>query len=133
MLGNCNLGDGFSIGYQLQTSGANATDRALPYAFAVGGNLKWVDGDLYPGKNCVECCNVGFFQLKLVQDGSNNPYPGTEEGMYVGGTVSAPSFLSDRRTGGPCSGNCLKPSFSAAYVSPTLLLQGTLTAQSNTF
>lgn len=96
VLGNCNLGDGFSIGYQLQTSGANATDRALPYAFAVGGNLKWVDGDLYP-------------------DGSNNPYPGTEEGMYVGGTVSAPSFLSDRRTGGPCSGNCLKPSFSAAY------------------
>jgi len=93
--GSVNLGNGFSIGYMLWTSGSNATDRPLPWSLVVGNDMNWGSGGLFP-------------------DGSNSPFPGAREGMYVGGTVTAPSYLASRQTGGPCEG-CLDAAFESAY------------------
>lgn len=57
----------------------------LPYSLVVGNNLDWQGGGLYP-------------------DGSGVPQnSGSEEGIFVGNNMTAPSYLLSRRTGGPCS------------------------------
>jgi len=78
--GTCNVSS-FSVGYELHTLGA---DAALPYSLVVGGNLYFGSGSVYP-------------------DGSNVPYPGAAEGIYVGGTAYVPDYLRTRITGGPGS------------------------------
>jgi len=89
---NAHLGDGFSIGLEVHSVGPNRTDNVLPYSLIVGNNLHWGSGALYP-------------------DGSVNTNHGSpKENMYVGGALDAPSYLAERRTGGPCQG-CLDKSF----------------------
>jgi choice-of-anchor A domain-containing protein len=68
----------FSVGAELQTF--NGPDADLPYAVVVGGDAAWTDGSIWP-------------------DGSNVPYPGNAEGIYVGGTFTAPPYLAARRSG----------------------------------
>jgi len=93
--GNMTLGGGFAIGNLIHTGAPNATDIQTQYALAVGGSLTWGNGALYP-------------------DGTGNPYPGAEEGMYVGGSVTAPSYLASRQTGGNCYG-CLDNTTATAF------------------
>jgi len=95
--GNLSLPDGqYSFGYQLRTGGASAVDLSLPYSLVVGGDAVFAGGAVYP-------------------DGSNYPYVGAEENIFVGGTFNAPSYLQSRRTGGPCaSAGCLDADFDNA-------------------
>jgi len=93
--GDITLGSGYSVGYMLWTAGANATDRALPWSLIAGGDLIWGNGALYP-------------------DGTGNPFPGPMEGMYVAGSVTAPSYLASRQTAGPCN-DCLSAAFASAW------------------
>jgi choice-of-anchor A domain-containing protein/fibro-slime domain-containing protein len=93
-----NLPGDYSVGYQLRTGGVTAWDTSLPYAVVVGHDATWASGDIYP-------------------DGSNSPYNGEEEGMYVGGTFSGSADLTLRRTGGPCPvAGCLDSQFDSAQI-----------------
>jgi len=94
---DCNLGSGYSIGYELQTS-TGQPDVYLPYSLICGGDLTWGSGALYP-------------------DGTGYPYPGEEEDIFVGGTANAPQYLAERITG-TCGGSpgCLDATFNAAQV-----------------
>ncbi len=84
VFGDASFLGGFSVGYEIHSLGVNATDSVRPWSLVVTGNLTWTSGGLYP-------------------EGNNNPFPATEEGMFVGGTTTAPSYLATRQTGGPCS------------------------------
>lgn len=75
---------GFSVGYGLDTGGPNPSDNSKNFSLVVGDNLDWEIGALYP-------------------DGSGIPYPGSEEGIYIGGVMNGPSYLTTRQTGGPCA------------------------------
>jgi fibro-slime domain-containing protein/choice-of-anchor A domain-containing protein len=79
--GNCNVSS-FSVGYELHT--LNGPDANIPYSLVVGGNLYFGTGSIYP-------------------DGSNVPYPGSAEGIYVGGNAYVPDYIRTRITGGPGS------------------------------
>jgi fibro-slime domain-containing protein/choice-of-anchor A domain-containing protein len=93
--GDVTIGSGFSIGAELQTLN-NQPDNSLPYSLVVGGNLVWGSGELFPVGNGI-------------------PYAGEEEDMFVGGTVTAPDYLSVRAVGGPCATpGCLDQYFNAA-------------------
>jgi len=76
-----NLGAGYSVGYELQTS-TNQPDRSLPYSLVVGRDLTWISGALYP-------------------QGNGIPYPGNKEDMFVGRNLATSDDLAIRRTGGP--------------------------------
>jgi len=96
--GDMTLGNGFSIGYQIHTSGPNSTDETRPFSLVVGANLTWGSGALYPQGNGV-------------------PYPGAREDAFVGGTAHCPPYLEARVTGN-CTGdgpNCLYYSFDIMY------------------
>jgi len=95
VLGDITFESGFSVGYAIHSSGANATDAIRPWSLVCGGSLSWASGSLYP-------------------EGNNIPFPAVEEGMFVGGTVTAPSYLASRQTGGPCT-SCLQDTFEEAY------------------
>jgi len=59
------------------TIGNRTSSPDIPYSLVVGGSALWMEGQLNPPNS----------------------------GMYVGGLLAAPAFLSSRRTGGPCA-NC---------------------------
>jgi len=80
-VGNNAWVSGFSVGHELQPLGA---DGVLPFAFVVSGDLNFTAGSVFP-------------------DGSNTPYPGPIEGIYVGGHFSGDAYLAARVTGGPGS------------------------------
>jgi len=88
---NAVIGSGWSVGYQTHSV---ATDLTLPYAMVVGGDLSWTSGAIYP-------------------DGSNYPYVGSEEDVFVGGAFTGPSYLNDRVIGHCSSSGCLNSQFDA--------------------
>jgi len=87
--GNFAVGDGWSVGYQVNTD-----DGFTPYSLLVAGNAVFGSGAVYP-------------------DGSGSPYNVPEEDMFIGGSFSGPSYLSDRVTSCSSSG-CLNSYFAAA-------------------
>jgi len=89
---DANVGSGWSVGYQTHSA---STDQTLPYAILVGGNLIWGSGAAYP-------------------DGSNIPYAGAEEGIFVGGTFQGPSYLGGLVSGSCTSSGCFNSQFDAA-------------------
>jgi len=93
--GDLTFNSGFSVGYALWTSGPNATDANRPWSLVAGGSLTWPSGSLYP-------------------QGNGIPYPGEQEGMFVGGSITAPEYIASRQTAGPCTG-CLDDAFQSAY------------------
>jgi choice-of-anchor A domain-containing protein len=92
---NLNLGAGYSIGYEIQTG--SGKDNYVPYSLVVGYNANFVSGAVYP-------------------DGSNFPYPGQEEEIFVGGTFTGAAYLASRVLGN-CgdSQGCLDTYFNAAH------------------
>jgi fibro-slime domain-containing protein/choice-of-anchor A domain-containing protein len=93
---NFQVGDGYSVGYQLRTGGVSAWDDSLPYSLVIGRDGTFPSGAVYP-------------------DGSNIPYTGAQENIFVGGTFTAPDYLQSRRTGGPCAADgCLDNDFDNA-------------------
>jgi choice-of-anchor A domain-containing protein len=85
------IGSGWSVGYQTHSV---STDETLPYGLIVGGSLNWASGAAYP-------------------DGSNSPYTGAEEDIFVGGTFTGASYLSSRVTGDCSYSGCLNSQFDA--------------------
>lgn len=86
---NCHLGSGFSIGFEIHSAGPNRTDNNLPWSLAVGGNLTWESGALFP-------------------DGTT---ASPKEGFYLSGMFTGPGYLGERMTGGPTPP--AKPAFEA--------------------
>jgi choice-of-anchor A domain-containing protein len=83
---------GYNIGYQLQTE---TYENSLPFALVVGRDLSFSDGSVYP-------------------DGSNTPYPGQKENIFVGSTFTGPQYLADRVTSCNGQAGCLDSAFTAA-------------------
>jgi fibro-slime domain-containing protein/choice-of-anchor A domain-containing protein len=87
---------GYNFGLQLQTT---VYENSLDYCVVVGGNAGFTDGSVHP-------------------DGSGNPYPGTQEGIFVGGQFSAPAYLQALRPvpAGKCqNAGCLASTFDNAH------------------
>jgi choice-of-anchor A domain-containing protein len=89
---SASVGNGWSVGYQLHSL---STDETEHYAMIVGNNFNFGSGAVYP-------------------DGTNVPYAGEMEGLFVGGTFTGPSYLSSL-VNGNCGGTagCLGSQFSA--------------------
>jgi choice-of-anchor A domain-containing protein len=86
--GNFVVGDGWSVGYQI-----NSDDGVVPYSLLVGGSATFPSGAVYP-------------------DGSNYPFAVAEEDIFVGGSFSGPDYLASRVS--TCSSpNCLNSYFAA--------------------
>jgi len=86
----------YSIGLQLQTT---LYENSMDYALVVGGDASFNSGSVYP-------------------DGTNNPYPGKQELIFVGGTFTAPQYLQDLRPlpQGACGfPGCLDSIFNSAH------------------
>lgn len=93
---NFQVGNGYSVGFEIRTTGVSAWDTSLPYSLVVGRDGTFPSGAVYP-------------------DGSNIPYSATQENIFVGGTFTAPDYLQSRRTGGPCAADgCLDNDFDNA-------------------
>jgi len=86
------VGAGWSVGYETHSV---PTDQTLPYAFVVGNDLFFASGAVFP-------------------DGSNNPFPGAQENIFVGDTFTGPAYL-DILVTGSCNGapGCLDSQFAA--------------------
>jgi len=78
--GDFQVGNGWSVGYKTHSV---STDDTAAYALYVGGDASFGSGAVYP-------------------DGSNVPYPGAEEGIFVGGTFTGPDYLASLVTS--CNG-----------------------------
>jgi len=107
---NVVLGDGYSIGYAINSAGRNATDSKRDYSLIAGSNITWNSGALYP-------------------DGTGIPNPSAREDMFVGEVANIPSYLANRRTGGPCQ-SCLDEVFECLFgyylsLSDSYLIQAT--------
>jgi fibro-slime domain-containing protein/choice-of-anchor A domain-containing protein len=92
---------GYSVGIDINSGGASATDLVLPFSFVVGNNAEFDSGSIFP-------------------DGSNQAHFSPAEYAFVGGTFTAPAYLQARRTGGPAAG-LLTPDFTNALAYYTLL------------
>jgi choice-of-anchor A domain-containing protein len=93
---NLNLAGGYSIGYEIQTG--SGKDNYVPYSLVVGRDAYFASGAVYP-------------------DGSNFPYPGQEEDIFVGGTFTGEADLAARVLG-HCYADaqgCLDTYFNAAH------------------
>jgi len=86
------VGAGWSVGYELHHI---ASDLSLPYSMIVGNTLTFPSGAVYP-------------------DGSNVPFSGSQEDLFVGNSFNGPSYLNERVTGN-CAGStgCLDSQFDA--------------------
>jgi choice-of-anchor A domain-containing protein len=76
---------GYSVGIQINSGGASATDKVLPFSFVVGNDATFAAGSIFP-------------------DGSNQAHFSPAEFAFVGETFNAPAYLQARRTGGPAVG-----------------------------
>jgi fibro-slime domain-containing protein/choice-of-anchor A domain-containing protein len=92
---------GYSVGIEINSGGASATDLVLPFSFVVGNNAEFDAGSIFP-------------------DGSNQAHFSPAEFAFVGGTFTAPAYLQARRTGGPAPG-LLSGDFANALAYYTLL------------
>jgi choice-of-anchor A domain-containing protein len=108
--GKVTVGKGWSVGYQLQTTNK---DHSLPFALVAGGDVTFPSGAIYP-------------------DGSNRPYPGTVENMFVGGAFSGASYLATRKTGTCSTAGCLDTYFGAAQTCYNALSTGIAANADNT-
>jgi len=87
--GNFNVGNGFSVGYDI-----DGNDEYVPYSVLVAGDASFASGTVYP-------------------DGTNFPIAVPEEDLFVGGTFTGPSYLASRVTS--CTTpHCLDSYFFAA-------------------
>jgi len=92
--GDLHVGNGWSVGYKTHSV---SSDHTSPYALFVGGSATMGTGAVFP-------------------DGSNHPYPGAQEGLFVAGTFTGPSYLGDLVTScsdSSCTNN-VASQFSAA-------------------
>jgi len=76
--GNFKVGNGYSIGASINT--INGKDHFLPYSVIVGGNANWGSGAIFPDVS------------------PPAPNQGAPEGIFVGGTFTAPSYLLLKQT-----------------------------------
>jgi choice-of-anchor A domain-containing protein len=86
---NVNIQQGYSIGYQTHSQ---STDLTVPFALIAGGNVAFGSGAIYP-------------------DGSNSPYVGEPEDMFVGGSFTGPDYLSALVSGTCSSPGCMNAAF----------------------
>jgi choice-of-anchor A domain-containing protein len=103
---NLNLPYGqYSFGYQLRTGGSSAIDQSLPYSLVVGRDFDVLNIAVYP-------------------DGTNFPYAGTQEDIFVGGVfTNTPQYIQDIATGHcpTADDGCLDSDFDNAQAYYTLL------------
>jgi len=89
---SAHIGSGWSVGYQTHLL---STDLTLPFAAVIGGDLSWNSGAAYP-------------------DGSQSPYAGARENLFVGGAFTGPNYLGQLVTGSCSTSGCLNSQFDAA-------------------
>jgi len=93
--GTANIPGGYSIGYLIHSADATAEDTPSPYAFVVGRDASFQNGEVHP-------------------DGQNDKYNSVKEDIFVGGQFVAPAYLQQRRTGKCSFSGCLDHDFSIA-------------------
>lgn len=96
----------YSFGYETRSGGVSAWDNSLPYALVAGRDLKMVGGAVYP-------------------DGSDFPYVGARENIFVGRSSSGSSdYIVSQSVTGHCNNEgCLDAYFDNAQAYYTLLSQ----------
>jgi choice-of-anchor A domain-containing protein len=86
---NVNIQEGCSIGDQTHSQ---STDLTVPFAFIAGGDVVFASGAIFP-------------------NGSNVPYPGEAEDLFVGGNFTGPDYLSSIIAGTCYTPGCFNSAF----------------------